>query len=987
MLYTKLFSTKFFSASVLVALLMTMPSPWMVALAEDGIPGEPNPETQQPLPGQDGTSGDTSEAGQSGGDGTSGGTTPVTDPNAGTSGAPSSDPAIVNTGDSTSTGDATNQANTNTVTTPASTTTTSSKPLSSYQLKYCAKFSYESKYRPSWCPPRPVTTITTTNDATINADQTTEAGTGANTADGGEGAASITTGNALAVGNAINIANSNIINSSGMLLFMNLLFGEQFDMRNMDLSYFFGGGASSTQNGCSLTGCGGDLTINADNTAVVTNTLVVRADSGGNTCTGQAGCDITTGNAYAAGNAVNLVNTNIIDSNYLLVTMNSFGDLGNDLILPGADFFTKLLAQNGGGGVSGSGGLSVDANNTATVGDSTNAGATSGDNTATTGDGNTAIGTGNAVSSATSFNQVNTNLVGGTQIFLLFRVWGDWTGNIQGLPQGMMWEETPFGIVLKNADGTPASTSALKGNCTVKCDPGSTTINANNAAAVTNNVNVFALTGDNEATSASGTASIDTGDAYASANSVNMVNTNLIGQNWIFMIFNIFGNWNGNIAFGHPDLWVGASAETPNPTLPGSEVTYRFTVANKGDSDATNVRLNARFPASALSFAGSVPTAEGAMWNLGTIPRGATKEFVYKAIAGTIPQGTSLAVPLEASVTSHESDANTVDNTEHLDLVIQNGVTYSTRGVTQGGYEPKISMVKTANTVSTTTPTAVDYTITVTNDGGDAFDVFLTDTLRGPNNKFVGDQKWDLGKVKSGEVIKITYTVQFGKSIPAGKYTNTARLSGMKSLAIALDEVVATNVVEISHPGAVLGVAKTPQICTPYLLEYVRPGVRNSEFEVKKLQTFLMKNEGAAVTESGQFDASTIAAVKAFQEEHAAEILTPWGISEPTGAVYFTTKKKINELTCDGEGDFNLTNEQITEMNKFKIALPTVKTDTIKKAKVGVKPTPAKNVVQAPAKQVMPVFSEEQTPQPASTTGLLKKQLKSLSSWLISSSF
>jgi hypothetical protein len=38
--------------------------------------------------------------------------------------------------------------------------------------------------------------------------------------------------------------------------------------------------------------------------------------------------------------------------------------------------------------------------------------------------------------------------------------------------------------------------------------------------------------------------------------------------------------------------------------------------------------------------------------------------------------------------------------------------------------------------------------------------------------------------------------------------------------------------------------------------------------------------------------------VKQFQLKYAADILTPWGITEPTGFVYKLTQRKINLMTC-----------------------------------------------------------------------------------------
>jgi hypothetical protein len=44
--------------------------------------------------------------------------------------------------------------------------------------------------------------------------------------------------------------------------------------------------------------------------------------------------------------------------------------------------------------------------------------------------------------------------------------------------------------------------------------------------------------------------------------------------------------------------------------------------------------------------------------------------------------------------------------------------------------------------------------------------------------------------------------------------------------------------------------------------------------------------------------------------------MIPWGVTTPSGEVYFTTKKKINEIVC--KTNFNLTSEQISIIESYK---------------------------------------------------------------------
>jgi len=89
---------------------------------------------------------------------------------------------------------------------------------------------------------------------------------------------------------------------------------------------------------------------------------------------------------------------------------------------------------------------------------------------------------------------------------------------------------------------------------------------------------------------------------------------------------------------------------------------------------------------------------------------------------------------------------------------------------------------------------------------------------------------------------------------------------------------------------------RTP--CAAYLTTYVKPGASNNADSVRKVEQFLVTYEHAPLTVDGVYGPQDIAAVKAFQRKYAADILTPWGITEPSGYVYKTTLRKINAVVC-----------------------------------------------------------------------------------------
>ncbi len=111
--------------------------------------------------------------------------------------------------------------------------------------------------------------------------------------------------------------------------------------------------------------------------------------------------------------------------------------------------------------------------------------------------------------------------------------------------------------------------------------------------------------------------------------------------------------------------------------------------------------------------------------------------------------------------------------------------------------------------------------------------------------------------------------------------------------------------------GQVLGAAtSTVESCDAYLSAFLRAGRENNEDQVRRLQRFLRDFEGMKIAETGVFDDETVAAVHAFQQKYAADVLYPWGIRTSTGYVYLTTRKKVNELYCRGLSQFPLSSRE-----------------------------------------------------------------------------
>lgn len=101
-----------------------------------------------------------------------------------------------------------------------------------------------------------------------------------------------------------------------------------------------------------------------------------------------------------------------------------------------------------------------------------------------------------------------------------------------------------------------------------------------------------------------------------------------------------------------------------------------------------------------------------------------------------------------------------------------------------------------------------------------------------------------------------------------------------------------------------------------YLTSYMKIGGKNNYAEVVKLQNFLKNTEGLNVDITGIFDQKTLDAVKAFQLKYVDDVMRPWGVKTPTGQVWYTTQKKINEVFC--KTNFTLTPSQLAQIEAYK---------------------------------------------------------------------
>lgn len=671
---------------------------------------------------------------------------------------------------------------------------------------------------------------TGTNDSTVTNYGTSTALTGSNEALS-DGDVEIATGDAVSVLNIANVINTNVINSNGFIALVNELVDSVLSWDLRDIFFPDDTIAPESTNSCSLVSCVAEdisYTIANTNSGDITNNANLDAVTGRNTGVGEVVL-LDTGDAYGAANIINIANTNIIDSNYRLVTLNGIGTLDGDLVLPTEALFRAFFGQaNGMNQVEDAEEvLLIDENeNTAQVDTFLNTTAETGENNADTArPGSIITGKGSAVSNVV--NEVNKNLFGGDSMYMLIRVHGAWNGNVFGLPEGLVWTETDEGIIISSEEAEIVPSEILH----YDVDSYRAHFDNVNDIAIKNNISIDAISGSNVLEGATGT--MRTGDAYAGANVLNVANTNVVGRNWILAIMNIFGDFNGNISFGRPDLWVGGQVHSvSSPVGRDSKLVYTYTITNKGDLTATDVKFSTDLRHAHIRYVdgdGDARAATNRDEFVGALLPGETKIISFDAyVDGDLPVGTS-TVRSEARLSLRESDHDTANNRETISLdasyavpvvIVQSGGGGGGGGggkskkpakgkvlgatsdlssrVIQPKTPPKISVEKMASVKFNQVVQAgedVSYTVVVTNTGGRAYNTKVFDQLRNPIGVLVSEQFWDIGVLDAGEKVTLEYTIKFATNTPSGLYTNTARVEsyrdskGVKTLIPITDAV------------------------------------------------------------------------------------------------------------------------------------------------------------------------------------------------------
>ena len=664
------------------------------------------------------------------------------------------DQSTTTTGEATAVGAVDNQINTNTVNLQPSSNTSSGPASSSNNGS-----SNEQK----------TLTVDNVNEVVAQNVVDVQAASGSNVSVTDLGEAKIITGDATAIANLINLLNTNVVGSNFQILILDVLASENGDI---DLNAVWEQILAGNYSGLRLYD-GSDLAnlqflISNDNTATLENNVTVSASTGSNEIENSSQADINTGDAVAVANVNNIVNTNIVGSNFFFGIINIIGDYTGNLILPRQELFASNTQE---------GSLTVNNQNSAAVDNNVLSASNTGQNLTTQSDQSTII-TGDASAIANSTTVANLNLWLNNWFWFNINNLGGWSGFTYGWVDPGAREEVEVGVNTFQVENGTTGT-ALSNN---EGGETSSVISNINNAEIVNNIQVTADTGNNQANSIGG-AVINTGNAWSAANLFNLINANIVGSNWFMGMVNVLGSWTGSVIFAYPDVAVSLNKNF-DQAIPGDIVTYTITYQNQGYEEAQDVEIKLSLP-QGVSFESdnSGFTFDGSVWKVGGVSPSESKSFNLTAKINPdfsfdeqisfwstiIPQvrasenQKAKEIVVTADVYTVDPESNKNNNSSSVAAVI-----YETEGnsggVTQD--QPKLEITARNNVNDFVYPgDTVTFEVTVKNTGlATANNIYLTQLLFNGAPEAFGTFEFDLGSLAAGE----QGTLSFGLYLPDG---------------------------------------------------------------------------------------------------------------------------------------------------------------------------------------------------------------------------
>ncbi len=664
------------------------------------------------------------------------------------------------------------------------------------------------------------------NNASTTNDVDLSGNSGTNTISSTTGKAIITTGDINIFSAIVNFVNTNFF-GNGRDFFINIF---SHIVGTLDLSGF--GDDYLTESGsgqeCGAFDC--YVNINNSSTSTLENNVTINAGTGINTIASTTGpAIIETGDITILNDIVNVANLNIAGNGWLFAIVNIFGVLEGDIILPpingqaeggeAALEFISQAGQNAGQATE----LIVANTNFADVLNNIEVEANTGENIIASSSGGNIIHTGSAAANIKALNLVNINYTGNGWKFTQINLFGSWDGLVHSLPPGYSYYEDDYGATIYNDF---FNDDTFSGGCALL-----SAANTNHAS-TTNNVAITADTGANSILHSESGGTISTGDIFIGSNLLNFINSGFTGDNWEFSMINVFGDWQGNLSFGQPDLWITESVSPEGPAAIGDYVTYTFLFGNSGDGLATNVIIEDDFNEAYMNVAQAAGGSNDGgviLWNLGQLPPNSQGSVSYTAqVKDDIAYGKNESQNT-ANISSSEGDRDYANNSAGGTIFVDGGAAPASGGgfraanFNSGGPAlPSLAIVKTNDAGGIVHPgDKVNYQITIKNTGGALlYDVLAVDVMTDETGEIeVNRDFWDLEIVYDGEEIIIDYTIEIEPNIKSGTYTNEVMVEGFDQTRGIYISAIASSKIKVENPNyeyeenpVVLGKEGMPQL-------------------------------------------------------------------------------------------------------------------------------------------------------------------------------
>ena len=648
-------------------------------------------------------------------------------------------------------------------------------------------------------------TVENSNEGTVTNEAQVAASTGENLASKNLGDVEILTGDALALANLLTLLNTNIVGSNFEVLFLDLLGGNSQDINLNELWQQLlemqAGSELRLAGETSLSNL--SLIIRNLNQANLENTVEVEAQSGANAANENGGnASVATGDATALANVTNIVNTNIVGSQFFFGVINILGFFEGNLILPRPESFSQESS-----GTQGVGGVVFENQNQAEITDAVSAGAETGLNETNGNAGDNLITTGDATSVANSFSLVNLNILRNNWFFLLINNLGTWTGRIFGWSAPSATEDPSAGPSIFEL-GLEDPVGDAGGDIEIEQELLAVSFQNQNEASLGSDVRTFASTGQNQANGNLGGAEIRTGKARSLANLFNLVNLNILGGRFFVGLVNILNDWTGNLVYAYPDVSVSLGAAEDGNLTPGEEYEYVFQLENRGSDQAGAVNVSFELPDGTIFLgdsSGVVPQVSGQTysWSLGTLGRGEVRNFNTRV---RVDPGFSFEEPISfwprlipevqaaeneksativasAWVTTSDPESDLSNNKTSLETIVYSPSTSASENTDPRLPKLEISAWNNVN-VFVYPGDTVTFVITVKNTADvPSYDTKLIQRLYNTIPGDFGTAEFDLGTLKPGESGKLTFGMKLANDglLPTGPYYTIAQAFGKAS--------------------------------------------------------------------------------------------------------------------------------------------------------------------------------------------------------------